>query len=96
MPVYKQFNIPLWKKYLKNYSKREYIINGLINGFSLNIRTDIKPTFQMCNILGTLNQQIKITQWIVKRHAKGQLLGPFTKKEKTQQQKKNNPGEVLA
>ena len=53
------------------------MLQGLKRGFTLHTTKPHTPTNVAWNVYATFEEKRKITEWIVKRHKKGQLIGPF-------------------
>ena len=79
VPQPAQFNYPVWDSGLSNYFDREYIWQGINDGFDIGWIDGAEPTYVQSPHLKTSQEdQYSIAQWIVERHASGILLGPFT------------------
>ena len=73
------FNFNVWKDGLQGYEDAQYIWAGINDGFDIGWIQGAEPTYvENPYIPVSDDQQLAITRWIVKRHAAGILLGPFT------------------
>ena len=73
------FNYEVWKDGLQGYPDAPYIWDGINNGFDIGWIQGAEPTFVDAPYIPvSTDQQLSITRWLVKRHAAGILLGPFT------------------
>ena len=80
VPHVVEFNYPVWNEGLQGFEKEAYIWNGINDGFELGWLEGAQPKYYDDPCIPTvLSQDIFITNWIVKCHAKRFLLGPFTK-----------------
>ena len=79
LPAPVGFNYPLWRDGLQGFDREDYIWNGIKFGFDIGWIPNTTPTYTDDPVLPTsVGQDIAITNWIVKCHKKGFLLGPFT------------------
>ena len=79
VPQVVQFNYPVWDEGLEGFDRQAYIWNGINDGFDIGWLDYAQPTHYDNPSIPTVEwQDIAITNWIVKCHKKGFLLGPFT------------------
>ena len=74
------FNIPIWERNIKDGPCKQYILDGLRNGFDIHIqhgKTPEKVKFFRINL--THAQQLAIFNWLEKGIRRGYILGPFCK-----------------
>ena len=73
------FNYAVWEDAMEGYGDAAYIWRGINDGFDIGWLDGMEPDFGQDPTLPTTeSDDFEITQWIVKRHASGILLGPFT------------------
>ena len=79
VPQVVQFNYPVWDEGLVGFDRRAYIWNGISDGFDIGWLDNARPIYYDNPSIPTTGiQDVAITNWIVKCHKKGFLLGPFT------------------
>ena len=79
VPHVVNFNFPVWNEALAGFDRDAYIWNGINDGFDIGWLENAQPTYYENPTIPTVeSQDIFITNWIVKCHKKGFLLGPFT------------------
>ena len=79
VPNVVNFNYPVWNEALDGFERDAYIWNGINDGFDIGWIDGAEPAYYANPSIPTVHSQdIFITNWIVKCHAKGFLLGPFT------------------
>ena len=72
-------SIKLWEAGLETFEHKDYILNGIRDGFDIGWDDSVVPTHtDNPHIKNSATSILEITTWIIKRHASEILLGPFT------------------
>ena len=73
------FNYNLWSNSLDDYFDKYYILSGISDGFDIGWIDGTEPTYVHNPTIQTSDvDKLDILNWVLKRHASGILLGPFT------------------
>ena len=79
VPFTPDFNYNVWEYALHGYSDAKWVLDGIYSRFDIGWIDGKEPTHvDNPSIPTTSHEKLDITLWLDKRHAAGQLLGPFT------------------
>ena len=79
VPIPVGFNYDVWNDALYGYSDYNFVWNGIHDGFDIGWIPNAEPTYVDNPYIPVSEPaQFAITRWLIKRHASGVLLGPFT------------------
>ena len=79
VPVPVAFNYDVWHDAMYGYSDYNFVWNGINDGFDIGWIPNAEPTYEPDPYIPVSEaSQFAITRWLLKRHAAGILLGPFT------------------